>query len=81
MAKKVIQSQIPNSNVISDEKDLGAFIKHRRTSLGYTLEKTAQLCNISYRTLSKLENGFEGTRMSTALYVAKMLGLKIEIGN
>jgi transcriptional regulator with XRE-family HTH domain len=79
MAKKVIQSAIPTSNIITDEKDLGVFIKHKRTTLGYTLEQTAQLCNISYRTLSKLENGFEGTRMSTALYVARMLGLKLEI--
>ncbi len=76
MAKKVIVSKEPISNIISDTKIFGDFIKYKRTSLGLSLEETAALCNVNYLTLKKLESGNEGTRLSTALKISKMLGLK-----
>ncbi|PHR72103.1 MAG: transcriptional regulator [Arcobacter sp.] len=76
MAKKVILSKKPTSNIISDTKIFGDFVKHKRTSLGLSLEETAALCNVNHLTLKKLENGNEGTRLSTALKISKMLGLK-----
>mgnify|MGYP000549829235 CR=1 FL=1 len=76
MAKKVILSKKPTSNIISDAKIFGDFVKHKRTSLGLSLEETAALCNVNHLTLKKLESGNEGTRLSTALKISKMLGLK-----
>ncbi|NQY52293.1 MAG: helix-turn-helix transcriptional regulator [Campylobacteraceae bacterium] len=76
MPKKVIVSKEPSSNIISDEKIFGDFIKYKRTSLGLSLEETAGLCNVNYLTLKKLESGNVGTRLSTALKISKMLGLK-----
>lgn len=76
MAKKVILSKEPSSNIIDEAKAFGEFIKFKRTSLSMSLEETASLCNVNHITLKKLEDGAEGTRLSTALKIAKMLGLK-----
>ena len=79
MAKKVVVSQKPTVKNIKDTETFGKFIKHKRTTAGLSIEEAANLCNINYRTLDKLEKGAEGTRLSTALYVAKMFGLKIGV--
>ena len=77
MAKKVIQTDKPLSNKVMSTKDFGAFIKYKRTSNGLSIEQAAQLCNINHLTLSKLEKGSQGVRMSTALEVAMMFGLNV----
>lgn len=77
MAKNVKISTKPNSSVITDIKDFGKHIKYKRTSQGLTLVEASQLCNINTTTLIRLENGSVGVRLSTALYVAKMFGLKL----
>ncbi len=77
MANAVKISPRLESNEIKTAKDFGKLIKYKRTSMGKTLVEVAQLCNISDRTLSKLENGAEGSRLSTALYVGGMLGITI----
>ncbi|PLY06201.1 MAG: hypothetical protein C0625_10275 [Arcobacter sp.] len=77
MAKVVKTSEKPNSVNIIDIKDFGKHIKYKRTSQGLSIEEAATLCNINARTLTKLENGAEGTRLSTAINIAKMFGLKL----
>lgn len=77
MSKKVKESTIPNTNVITDVKDFGKHLKYKRTSQGLTLVEASQLCNINTTTLIRLEKGSEGVRLSTAIYVAKMFGLKL----
>ena len=77
MAKNVKESAIPNNNVIADVKDFGKHLKYKRTSQGLTLVEASELCNINTTTLIRLEKGAEGVRLSTALYVAKMFGLKL----
>ena len=77
MAKNVKETSQPSSNVISDIKDFGKHLKYKRTSQGLTLVEAAQLCNINNTTLIRLEKGSEGVRLSTALHVAKMFGLKL----
>jgi len=77
MAKNVKETSKPSSNVISDIKDFGKHLKYKRTSQGLTLVEAAQLCNINNTTLIRLEKGSEGVRLSTALHVAKMFGLKL----
>ena len=77
MANTVKTSLIPTFDYLTTSKEFGEVIRHKRTSLGKTLVEVSDLCNISDRTLSKLENGADGSRLSTALYVAGMLGIKI----
>ncbi|WP_428024064.1 helix-turn-helix domain-containing protein [Arcobacter sp.] len=77
MAKNVKVSIEPNTNVILEVKDFGKHLKFRRTKEGLTLAEASELCNINMRTLIRLEKGFEGVRLSTAIHVAKMFGLKV----
>ncbi|MDY3205047.1 MAG: helix-turn-helix transcriptional regulator [Arcobacter sp.] len=77
MAKNVKETSKPSSNVINDIKNFGKHLKYKRTSQGLTLVEAAQLCNINNTTLIRLEKGSEGVRLSTALHVAKMFGLKL----
>ena len=79
MAKRVIPTDKPQSSHITDVKQFGSFIKYKRTQAGLSLEQAAQLCNINHLTLSKLEKGSEGVRLSTALEVATMFGLSISV--
>jgi len=79
MAKRVIQTAKPLDTHITDIKQFGDFIKYKRTQAGLSLEQAAQLCNINHLTLSKLEKGSEGVRLSTALSVAMMFGLSISV--
>lgn len=80
MAKNVKISIEPDTNVILDVKDFGKYLKFIRTSEGLTLEEASELCNINSRTLMRLEKGSEGVRLSTALHIAKMFGLKLILG-
>ena len=77
VGKKVKQSEALDSVDITNEKDFAKLIKYKRTSLGFSIVKASSLCGVSDKTLQKLENGSEGVRLSTALKVAKMLGIKI----
>jgi len=77
MAKKVIISPEPSSPIITNVKDFGKHIKFNRTREGLTLADAAALCNINKSTLIRLEKGSEGIRLSTALLVGKMFGLKL----
>lgn len=77
MAKNVKLSNEPDNNIITDVKDLGKHIKYQRTKEGLTLDEAAKLCNINTLTLRRLEQGSEGIRLSTALLVSKMFGLKL----
>lgn len=77
MAKIVKISEKPTDTKIINIKDFGKHIKFKRTSEGLSIEEASALCNINSRTLTRLENGSEGTRLSTALTVAKMFGIKM----
>lgn len=77
MAKNVKISPEPSNTKISDIKDFGKHIKFQRTKEGLTLDEASKLCNINTRTLMRLEKGSEGIRLSTALLVSKMFGLKL----
>ena len=78
LGKKIKIPKPPEFEKISNEVEFGNLIRYKRTKIGLTVVKAAALCNISDTTLTKLENGYLGTRLSTALKVAKMLGIKIK---
>jgi DNA-binding XRE family transcriptional regulator len=72
-----MSKDIPTSNVITDVKNFGKHLKYKRMTQGLTLVEASQLCNINTTTLIRLEKGSEGVRLSIAIYVAKMFGLKL----
>ena len=75
--KKVIPTEKVVFTQIKNEEDFAKIIKAKRTELGLTIFMTASLCGITNVTLQKLEKGSKGVRLSTALHVAKMLGIRI----
>ena len=78
MAKAVKKIEKPDFSTIESEKDLGKFIQYKRTKQNLTIQELADICNINYRTIDSLEKG-KGVRLSSALYIAKMVGLKLEV--
>ncbi|MDQ7066692.1 MAG: helix-turn-helix transcriptional regulator [Sulfurimonas sp.] len=76
--KKVVPTEKVTFTHIKDEEDFAKVIKAKRTELGLTIMETSSFCQITNVTLQKLEKGSKGVRLSTALHVAKMLGIKIK---
>lgn len=76
--KQVVLSEKPANDVISTLEDLGKVVKFKRTSLGFTIMDTAQLSNISTKTLHNIEDG-KGANLSSVLKLISMLGLKMSI--
>lgn len=60
-------------------ENIGTFIKARRTQQSLTTNDTAMLCNVSSYTLNKIENGFEGVKLSTLLQIMQGLGIKMKV--
>lgn len=81
MAKVVKQIQKPISNTIVTPNDLGEHILYHRTKLGMSREEAASLCGINYKTLENIEKGNPNTKIGNVLGVAKMLGIKISVGD
>ena len=81
MAKRVIQTEKPKNTNIDNELDFGLHIKYKRTTLGMSKQELADLCNLNYQTIDNIENGKKGTRLSSALFVSKMLGIEIKCLN
>ncbi len=79
MANRVIQSNKPSSEIITNNKEFGEHIKFARTSIEFKINDFANSVNINRNTIGKLENGSIGTRLSTAIEVANMLGLEIVV--
>ncbi|MEA3554782.1 MAG: helix-turn-helix domain-containing protein [Campylobacterota bacterium] len=79
MAKRVISTKKPETSIIQDEHDFGKHIKYKRTSIGMSKQELADFCNLNYQTVDNIENGKKGTRLSSSLYVATMLGMEINV--
>ena len=59
--------------------EVGAAIRAKRKSLGYTQEQLAEFCGCGPRFISDLENGKETAQLGKAIQVLMMLGLDIRI--
>ncbi|MDQ7044532.1 MAG: helix-turn-helix transcriptional regulator [Sulfurimonas sp.] len=78
LGMQVKQTVKPEYSFIDDTQILGKVIRHKRTSLGMTMEKTAQLCGVSSKSLSQLENG-SNVRIDTVFKILNILSIKIII--
>ena len=77
--KKVKSIQPPSFKEPISLKNIGKFIKARRTQQGLNTLDCAMLCNISAYTLNKIENGFEGVRLNTLLQIMEALGMEMNM--
>lgn len=77
--KQVKASTEPLFNEPVSLENIGTFIKARRTQQGLTTNDAAMLCNVSSYTLNKIENGFEGVKLSTLLQIMQGLGIKMKV--
>ena len=77
--KKVTPTQPPSFQEPITLKNIGKFIKARRTQQGLSTNDCAMLCNISAYTLNKIENGFEGVRLNTLLQIMEALGMEMNM--
>lgn len=77
MAKKVMVSEMPNSDFIDSAEVLGQLIKAKRTELGLKLADCAALCGIGINTLSRIENGNANCTLSAVFLALNGLGIKL----
>ncbi len=61
------------NNDIPTTKHLGRIIRQRRKAKGLSLEKTAELCNLSTRGLEKIELGDSDPKWSSVANLAGVL--------
>ena len=79
MAKRVVQSSKPQLTGPLGSKQLGAFVRYRRTSEGITLQDAAALCGLSKQAYSNVEKGVATVRLDTVLKVLAALGIALRI--
>jgi len=69
-----------NSGPIRNARDLGAWIRQRRTSIGLTQAGLADVAGVGVRFISELERGKPTAEVGKVLHVAGVLGLDLHIG-
>lgn len=79
MARTVVATPKPDISAPTDMSLLGAFIRHRRTHLGMTLEDAAALCGVSKQAYNNVELGEKNLRVSTLFSVLSALGIILRI--
>lgn len=60
---------------------LGEKLKQVRKEQGLTQENLAAMCGVGVRFIRELEQGKESCHLGKALLVARMLGLKVRVGD
>ena len=69
----------PDFNQPLTLKLIGQAVKARRTQQGLDTKTAAMLCNVSTVTLNKIENAFDGVRISSVLKVMRALGIEMHL--
>ena len=63
---------------MSNTKHFGRILRERRNNLGWSLEKAAELCNMSYKGYEEIELGDSDPKLSTILNIA--LAFEMDLG-
>jgi transcriptional regulator with XRE-family HTH domain len=79
MANKLTSKKFPDSPVIENTQDLGAFIRAQRTQHGLKITEAAQMLGVSVDLLSGIENGNRNVGIDKVLQILSGLGLKLSI--
>jgi DNA-binding phage protein len=79
MAKKVKPLPTPIQQGPLEAKELGEFVRARRTQAGMGMHETAAFCGVAVDTLSKIEKAMGDVQLSSVLKVCRMLGIVLKV--
>jgi transcriptional regulator with XRE-family HTH domain len=79
MAGKVKPLPTPIQKGVLDAKDLGRFVRARRTQAGMGIHEAAAFCGVAVDTLSKIEKALGDVQLSSVLKVCRMLGINLKV--
>lgn len=77
MAKRVVPTEKPDSDIPVNMERLGHFVRFRRTSMGMTIENAASICRVSKQAFSNVEKGLETVKAATIFKVLNCLGVTL----
>jgi len=70
----------PMAQLIRTPKQLGTAIHNARSRRGLTQQALADLVGTGQKTVSRIENGHDGTRLDTLFAIVAMLELDLQLG-
>lgn len=79
MAKKVIPLPTPIQKGPLEAKDLGKFVRARRTQAGMGIHEAAAFCGVAVDTMTKIEKPKGDVQLSSVLKVCRMLGINLKV--
>ena len=79
MAKKVKSIPAPIQKGPLEAKDLGKFVRARRTQAGMGIHEAAAFCGVAVDTMSKIEKALGDVQLSSVLKVFRMLGINLKV--
>jgi DNA-binding XRE family transcriptional regulator len=79
MAKKVKPTPTPIQKGSLEAKDLGKFVRARRTQAGMGIHEAAAFCGVAVDTMTKIEKALGDVHLSSVLKVCRMLGINLKV--
>ena len=79
MAKKVKPIPAPIQIGPLEAKDLGMFVRARRTQAGLGIHEAAAFCGVAVDTMTKIEKALGDVQLSSVLKVCRMLGINLKV--
>ena len=79
MAKRVKPLSTPIQQGPLEAKELGEFVRARRTQAGMGIHETAAFCGVAVATLAKIEKALGDVQLSSVLKVCRMLGIVLKV--
>ncbi len=79
MAKKIKPLSTPIQQGPLEAKELGKFVRARRTQAGMGIHETAAFCGVAVDTLTKIEKALGDVQLSSVLKVCRMLGIVLKV--
>ncbi|THB69954.1 MAG: XRE family transcriptional regulator [Gammaproteobacteria bacterium] len=79
MSKRVIATEKPDLSLPLDLGLLSKLVRHKRSSMGITLENAASLCGLSKQAYNNVEKGCGNIRVQTLFIVLEAFGIKLSV--
>ena len=79
MVKKVKPLPTPTQNGPLEAKDLGDFVRARRTQTGMGIHEAAAFCGLAVDTMTKIEKAKGDVQLSSVLKACRMLGIQLKV--
>lgn len=79
MARPIQVIKTPVKLDISNAKELGCFVRARRTQASLRIDDAANLCGVSVETLSKIETAKAGVNVDSLFKVLNALGIQLRV--